>query len=91
MTKKLIFIQLNEINIDLIKKYALKKKFKFFTNDVLNKTITTKSENDYKNIEPWIQWVSVNTGKSANEHGVFRLGDIASSQHKQIYERAWDR
>lgn len=87
MTKKLIFIQLNEINIDLIKKYALKKKFKFFTNDVLNKTITTKSENDYKNIEPWIQWVSVNTGKTANEHKVFRLGDIVNSKDKQIYEK----
>ena len=29
MTKKLIFIQLNEINIDLIKKYALKKNLNF--------------------------------------------------------------
>ena len=27
-------------------------------------------------LEPWIQWVSIYTGKRANEHKIFRLGDI---------------
>ena len=30
--------------------------------------------------------VSVHTGKSFNDHKVFRLGDITSSTEKQIFE-----
>ena len=55
MHKKLIFIELNEINFDLIKKYSEKYKFKVFNKEFLDNLKTTSSEEKYEMIEPWIQ------------------------------------
>ena len=85
--KKLILIELNEINFDLIKIYSKKKKFNFFNDDFLSNLRITSSENIYKKIEPWIQWVSIHTGKTADEHKIERLGDINKLDSKQIFER----
>ncbi len=85
--KKLIFIQLNEINFDILKKYSSKFKFKFFTPLFFDKLTKTHSEKDYDLLEPWIQWVSIHTGTSAQEHGVFRLGDIKNFSQEQIFEK----
>lgn len=84
--KNLILIQLNELNFNLVKHYVSDDHLNNFKKIITEGIIETFSEKKYELLEPWIQWVSVNTGKSANEHGIFRLGDIASSQHKQIYE-----
>lgn len=86
MKKKLILIELNEINFDILKKYSNKVNFKFFNNELLENLKTTSSETVYNNLEPWIQWVSVHTGLSADEHKIFRLGDISNSNLKQIFE-----
>ena len=56
------------------KKKKLNKLRKIFYN-----SIKTRSEQEYELLEPWIQWVSIYTGKTAKEHGVFRLGDIVNS------------
>ena len=85
--KKLIFIQLNEINFDILKKYSSKFRFKFFTPLFFDKLTKTHSEKDYDLLEPWIQWVSIHTGKSANEHNIFRLGDIKNFPYEQIFEK----
>jgi hypothetical protein len=74
--KKLLLIQINEINFDLIKKYQNDIQFQFFNEDFFKKLSITNSEEKYDLLEPWIQWVSVYTGKRANEHKIFRLGDI---------------
>ena len=83
-SKKIILIQLNEINFDFFKKYA-KEKFNNL-NYVFSKMKCSISENSYEKLEPWIQWVSVYSGKSADQHGVFRLGDVVNSKIDQIYE-----
>ena len=36
--------------------------------------VNTKAELIYENLEPWIQWPSVHTGKTYDEHKIFRLG-----------------
>ena len=80
MCLKLLLIQLNEINFDLVDKYlsaSKKNKFnnlKFIRNNY--KTFDTYAEDDYENLEPWIQWTSVYLGKKFNQHKIFRLGDI---------------
>ncbi len=84
--RKLILVELNEINFDIVSKYSKKIKFKFFTENFLNNLKTTSSEKEYSKLEPWIQWVSAHTGKSASEHKVFRLGDIGQYNEKQIFE-----
>ena len=76
MKNKLIFIELNEINFDLVKKYSLNYTFKVFNEDFFKKLKKTKSEDEYNLLEPWIQWVSIHTGLTAREHKIYRLGDF---------------
>ncbi len=86
LKKKLILIQLNEINFDVIRLYSDKYTFKFFNKKNLDSLITTTSEKEYYLLEPWIQWLSVYTGLSANEHKIFRLGDNEKNSLIQIFE-----
>ncbi len=91
MKSSLLLLQLNEINFDIVDKYLANSK----NNEFLNlkylknnfKFFHTFGEGKYKNLEPWIQWTSVNLGKTFDEHKIFRLGDIIKhSSQKQIFE-----
>ena len=84
--KKLIFIELNELNFDYVKYYIKKYKLQNFKRLQSFKKSKTYSEKEYKLLEPWIQWVSIHTGLSAKDHKVFRLGDIYKLKKKQIFE-----
>tara|TARA_B100000767_G_scaffold65978_1_gene62364 strand:- start:4153 stop:5430 length:1278 start_codon:yes stop_codon:yes gene_type:complete len=83
--KKLLLIQLNEINFELVRKYQNNIEFQFFNEDFFNKLSITNSEEKYELLEPWIQWVSVYTGKSATEHKIFRLGDIGKYSGELLF------
>ena len=50
------------------------------------KKIYTHAEAPYENLEPWIQWPSVHTGLTYEEHKIFRLGDIVHSTAPQLFE-----
>lgn len=84
--KKLIFIELNEVNFDFVKKYSSSFNFKFFNNFFFENLKKTYSEKEYHLLEPWIQWVSIHSGQKADEHKVFRLGDIKNLNQDQIFE-----
>jgi hypothetical protein len=87
--KPLFLIELNEVNFDLIVKYIDKfpSKFSGFVKLLSCKRISTFAENAYEELEPWIQWASVHTGKAYSEHQIFRLGDIVGSKAPQIFEQ----
>ena len=92
MDLKFVLLQLNEINFDLVDRYlSSSKKNKFRNFKTLKnsyKFFNTYSEKKYRNLEPWIQWVSVNLGKDFNQHKIFRLGDIVNyPNEKQIFEK----
>ena len=96
MSLKFIFIQLNEINFDLVKKYLLASKDNKYKNlkIVINnfKNFHTFAESEYQNLEPWIQWASFNLGKRYSDHKIFRLGDIVKFPgQKQIFEKIEER
>ena len=88
MKNKTILLGLNELNFDYIKFYInqgllpnFKKIFK------IQPPIETISEKEYKLLEPWVQWVTIHTGKAFKEHNVFRLGDIVNNPElSQIFE-----
>jgi hypothetical protein len=88
MKNKTVLLGLNELNFDYIKFYidqGLLPNFKIIIDT--QKPIETTSENDHKLLEPWIQWTSVHTGKTFEEHKVFRLGDIVDRPElSQIFE-----
>ena len=75
----LIFLELNEINFDVIKKYISKGySLPGFSKILKEGILETSSENNYDFLEPWIQWPSVHTGYEFSEHKIFRLGDIVN-------------
>jgi hypothetical protein len=86
--KNLIFLELNEINFDVVKYYinqgahlpGYKKLLKL-------RSLNTQAEVEYEYLEPWIQWPSIHTGKTFNEHKVFRLGDFVNSTEDQFFEQ----
>lgn len=81
-------IQFNEANFDLLEKYS--KKYSLPNIKKLidsNSFITTNSEKDYKNLEPWIQWYSFYTGLSYDEHKVFHLGDSLKNTHNNFLKK----
>lgn len=89
---KFIFVQLNEINFELVNKYLLNSvdsKYKNLRKLIKDyKHVETFGESRYENLEPWIQWVSVNTGKEFKDHQIFRLGDITKNKDlDQIFEK----
>ena len=83
--KKLLLIQLNEINFDLVREYSKEFKFKFFNNEFFRKLLITNSEEKYELLEPWIQWVSIYTGKRADSHQIYRLGDIKKYNGENVF------
>ncbi len=88
MKNKTILLGLNELNFDYIKFYVNKGLLPNFKKLFdLQPPIETISENEYRLLEPWVQWVTIHTGKKYSEHKIFRLGDIVnSSELSQIFE-----
>jgi hypothetical protein len=90
MGKKVILLGLNEINFEFVERYIslgyLPNFQKLIAKHGYKKTI---SEDKYELLEPWIQWVSIHTGKMYAEHQVYRLGDIVQRPDlKQLWEIA---
>jgi hypothetical protein len=83
----MILLALNELNLNYIKGYISQGKLSNFDMLLEYGIINTTSENRYELLEPWIQWATVQTGKSYDEHGVFRLGDMVERPDLyQIFE-----
>ena len=82
-----ILIELNEINFDLVKSYCDSgARLPTLTRLMEQGQRKSVSEEIYEHLEPWIQWPSVHTGKTYEEHQVFRLGDAINYQGTQIFE-----
>ena len=83
----MIVLALNELNLDYINGYISQGKLPNFNLLLEGGVVNTTSESKYELLEPWIQWVTVQTGKSYDEHNVFRLGDIVERHDlRQIFE-----
>ena len=85
--KKLFLLELNEINFDAVNHYLKKGEYLPGIKKVSENILITKSEKNYKNLEPWIQWPSIHTGKTFEQHKVFRLGDFVKSKEDQFFEK----
>lgn len=82
-----LFLELNEINFEQVLSYAEQSELKNLATLIGRHGLgTTRSEQRYEQLEPWIQWVTAHTGLTLAEHGVYRLGDIAGREIDQIWE-----
>jgi hypothetical protein len=85
--KKIIFLQLNELNFEYVARYAQSNDLPNFKNFFdKHGYVITNSENKHELAQPWVQWPTVHTGLDFAEHGIYRLGDIAKKDHPHIYE-----
>lgn len=86
MNKNLFLFELNEINFDWIRQYISRGYLPNFSK-LLSRTgiAETSCEDQYEMIEPWIQWLSIHTGKTYAEHQIFRLGDAAQTDYEQVW------
>ena len=88
MKSRLILLGLNELNFSFIKFYIKKGLLPNFKKLFdIQEPIETLSEAKYELLEPWIQWVTVHTGKFFKDHKIFRLGDIVNHPElSQLFE-----
>ena len=83
----MILLALNELNLDYIKGYVSQGKLANFGELLKCGVVNTTSESKYELLEPWIQWATVQTGKTYDQHQVFRLGDMVDRPDlHQIFE-----
>lgn len=92
MQQQLMFLELNEVNFELIDYYVGRGELPRIGQLIASHGYSkTTSETEYDHLEPWIQWVTAHTGLTLAEHKVFRLGDIVDHDIPQIWERLEDR
>jgi hypothetical protein len=85
--KRLLFLELNEVNFEFIEHYARRGALPAFARLIESHGYArTRSESVYELIEPWIQWFTVHTGMPYEKHQVFRLGDGPQAGAQQIWE-----
>tara|TARA_B110000003_G_scaffold261787_1_gene283832 strand:- start:783 stop:2108 length:1326 start_codon:yes stop_codon:yes gene_type:complete len=86
--KKLLIIHLNEFNLSFLKKGAHKFNCKNI-NKILNyKRIQTYSvdKTQDKDLDPWTQSVSINSGIRSKKHKIFNLGQKIPKKLPQIWD-----
>ena len=92
MNKKqidLLAIYLNEFNFKYLFKGAKKYKCKNIL-EVLNlKKVKTFTKDIYQDVDldPWVQSVSINTGKSSKKHKILKLGQPVEKKQFQIWDK----
>lgn len=85
--RKLILVELNEVNFDVASRYTVSKRLPACEKLLAGARVRTTAEKHYENLEPWIQWPSVHSGLTAKEHDIFRLGDMVGANVPQMFEQ----
>jgi hypothetical protein len=85
--KSVILIEFNELAPTLMAKFIAAGKlpnFKRLQDE--SEVYLTDAGEEPPNLEPWIQWVSVHSGLTFPEHGIFHLGDGDKLKAKCIWD-----
>ena len=90
---KIIFLELIEFNDDLLRKASKDLNLKNIQKmlSLNHSTIITDDTYESDFLEPWVQWVSIHTGKPSSEHQIKHLGDVPHLGTKQIWEDLSDK
>jgi len=86
--KKLIAINLNEFNLEFLQYGEKKYNCKYIQKFLKIKKIETFSKDlkQDKNLDPWVQSISMNTGKRSNKHKIYNLGEKIPKKINQIWD-----
>lgn len=90
--KKLLMIEFNELCPNLLNRWMQESKLpnfkKFYSNSEVFTTESDEKEPPY--LEPWVQWYSIHTGLSSQQHKVFHLTDGPKAKHRDIWQTLLD-
>ena len=84
----MILLEINEFNPDLMAMAAAElnaANLKWLLSLKRSET-TTDDKQERFGLDPWVQWVSIHTGKTSVQHGVQHLGDVPQLEHEQLWE-----
>ncbi|MBC5798942.1 MAG: hypothetical protein GIW94_03050 [Candidatus Eremiobacteraeota bacterium] len=85
--KPLILIEFNELSPRLLERFMAAGKLPNFGKFYAESTVfVTDAREQVSNLEPWIQWPTVHSGLSYDEHRVFHLGDGRNQTRKYVAE-----
>ena len=88
LEKNLLCVHLNEFNYEYLQKGAKKYKCKNIERLLKLKKICTftNDKQQNKNLDPWVQSVSINTGIKSTKHKIFNLGQKIDPKFIQIWD-----
>jgi hypothetical protein len=85
--RPVILLEFNELSPTLMDQFIAQGKLPNFARlKAQSQVFVTEAEEIAPNLEPWIQWVTVQTGLSFKEHGVFDLGDGHKLPFPRVFE-----
>jgi hypothetical protein len=85
---KVFYVQLNEIMFDLVHEYHHARLLYLPQLECISREAAhTDSENRYELLEPWIQWHTAATGKTADESGVRVLHQSSQAVSGDLFSR----
>ena len=90
MTGNLTFIGLNEFNSDLIQEMAnILPRDNYISRLLALRKVECRTEDQLESgyLEPWVQWVGIQTSTPSTVHGIKNLGDISRLDQPQLWER----
>ena len=84
----MLFIEINEFNPNLMAKAAEELHLPNLKRLLALKRSETTTDDKYERfgLDPWVQWVSIHTGKTSSQHGVKHLGDVPQLADEQLWE-----
>ena len=88
LKKKILAIHLNEFNLEFLRKGANKYNCQNIKKILNYKIIKTYSRDKIqeKNLDPWVQSVSINTGIKSKIHKIYNLGEKIPNKLNQIWD-----
>ena len=90
MDESFTCIGLNEFNLDLLNFIAADKPKLVYLNKLCQMQLVNTYTHDVSEtelLEPWVQWVGVQTGLPSSVHHVKYLGDVSNLTDLQVWER----
>jgi hypothetical protein len=89
--RPVILLEFNELTPSLIDRFIREGELPNFARFRDEAAVyTTDAEEEQDKLNPWIQWVTVHSGLSFAEHGVFNLDDGHKLKEKSIWDLASD-
>lgn len=86
-TRPLVLLEFNELSIPLMDEFiACGQLPNFASIRAQSQLFVTDAGEDPPALNPWIQWVTLHSGRSFAEHGVFHLGDAPSSNVPMLWD-----